>query len=90
MLQTLKELEQKGIKGKILTTDYLVFSDPRALEKLHSLENIELKMFYSNDDEDGFHTKGYIFRKEEIYRIIIRSSRYIIPSTRPQDNLITA
>lgn len=74
LLQTLKELEKKGIHGKILTTDYLSFNEPEALDKLHSLKNIELKMFYSNEDKDGFHTKGYIFKKEEVYRIIIGSS----------------
>ena len=68
LLQTLKELARKGVKGKILTTDYLVFNDPKALDKLHSLENIELRMFCSNEDKDGFHTKGYIFKKEEIGR----------------------
>ena len=30
----LKELEQKGVPGKILTTDYLTFSQPKALERL--------------------------------------------------------
>ena len=33
-----------------------------------------MKMFMSNQETGGFHTKGYIFRKEEIYRIIIGSS----------------
>ena len=51
LLQTLKELEEKGIKGQILTTNYLVEAAG-----------------------NGFHTKGYIFKKEEIYRIIIGSS----------------
>lgn len=74
LLQTLKELEIKGIKGKVLTTDYLAFNDPAALDKLHSLKNIELKMFCTNEDRDGFHTKGYIFKKEEVYRIIVGSS----------------
>ena len=74
LLQTLKELEQKGIRGKILTTDYLMFNDPRALEKLRSMKNIELKMFCTNGDKDGFHTKGYIFKKQELYRIIVGSS----------------
>lgn len=74
LLQTLKELEGRGIQGKILTTDYLAFNDPLALEKLDSLKNIELKMFCTNEDKDGFHTKGYIFKKEEIYRIIVGSA----------------
>ena len=74
LLQTLKELEQKGIPGKILTTDYLMFSDPKALQKLAGFKNITLKMFMTQNTKSGFHTKGYVFRKEEIYRIIVGSS----------------
>lgn len=74
LLQTLKDLEQKNIPGKILTTNYLMFSEPEALEKLAGLNNIELKMFVASSETGGFHTKGYIFREEEIYRIIIGSS----------------
>ena len=74
LLQTLKALEKKGIKGEILTTNYLNFSEPRALEKLNKLSNITLKMYDVEASGDGFHTKGYIFRKDEIYRIIIGSS----------------
>lgn len=74
LLQTLKELEQKGIPGEILTTNYLDFSEPRALEKLHELKNITLKMYDVNAADNDFHTKGYIFKKEEVYRIILGSS----------------
>lgn len=74
LLQTLKELEQKGIPGKILTTDYLMFSDPKALQKLAGFQNLSLKMFMTQNTKAGFHTKGYVFRKEEIYRIIVGSS----------------
>ena len=31
LLQTFRELEQRGIPGKIFTTDYLTFSEPKAL-----------------------------------------------------------
>lgn len=74
LLQTLKELEKRNIPGEILTTNYLNFSEPRALEKLNSLSNITLKMFDVERAAEGFHTKGYIFKKDEIYRIIIGSS----------------
>lgn len=74
LLQTLKELERKGIPGEILTTNYLNFSEPRALEKLNSLSNISLKMYDIEAAGEGFHTKGYIFKSEEIYHIIIGSS----------------
>ena len=74
LLQTLRELEQRGIPGKILTTDYLTFSDPKALRVLANFKNIELKMYVTENAKEGFHTKGYIFKKEGMYRIIVGSS----------------
>lgn len=74
LLQILQELEEKGIKGEILTTNYLSFSEPEALKTLNALSNITLKMYDVDKFGEGFHTKGYIFRKAEIYRIIIGSS----------------
>jgi superfamily II DNA or RNA helicase/HKD family nuclease len=74
LLQTFKELETRGIRGQILTTNYLNFSEPAALKKLNELSNITLKMYDTETSDTGFHTKGYIFKKEEIYRIIIGSS----------------
>ena len=74
LLQTLKDLEKRGIPGKILTTDYQNFSEPRALRKLDELSNITLKMYQTNEAQEGFHTKGYIFKNEEFYRIIVGSS----------------
>ena len=74
LLQTLKELERRGIPGEILTTDYQNFSEPRALRKLAGLSNIKLRMYRTNEAQEGFHTKGYIFKNEELYRIIIGSS----------------
>lgn len=59
LLQTLKELENRGILGEILTTNYLYFSEPAALEKLHDLKNITLKMYDVEAAEADFHTKGY-------------------------------
>ena len=78
LLMTLKELEKRNIHGRILTTDYLLFSDPTALDKLAELTNIELKMYETSHESGGFHTKGYIFKKDEIYRIIIGSSNLTI------------
>ena len=69
LLQTLKELENRGIPGRILTTDYLTFSDPKALRKLEEFSNLHVKMYVTDQTEEGFHTKGYIFKKEEMYRI---------------------
>ncbi|MHB8128275.1 MAG: DEAD/DEAH box helicase family protein [Mobilitalea sp.] len=70
LIQTLKELAEKGIKGKILTTDYLCFNDPKALKKLLEFSNIELRVY----TKEHFHTKGYIFRKEDRYTFVVGSS----------------
>ncbi len=74
LLMILKELERKNIHGEILTTNYLNFSEPKALDKLHGLSNITLRMYDVEKSGEGFHTKGYIFQKGEIYKIIIGSS----------------
>lgn len=74
LLQTLKELEKKNIRGEILTTNYLNFSEPKALKKLNELSNITIRMYDVEAAHEGFNTKGYIFKKDEIYRIIIGSS----------------
>ncbi len=74
LLQTLKELERRGVPGRILTTDYLNFSDPAALDTIAKLSNIELRMYQTEPAGNGFHTKGYIFQKGEEYRFIIGSS----------------
>ena len=74
LLQTFRELEKRGVKGRILTTDYLNFSEPRALLKLHELSNVDIRMYRVKDGGKGFHTKGYIFRSDDLYKIIIGSS----------------
>ncbi|MBR6024821.1 MAG: DUF3427 domain-containing protein [Methanobrevibacter sp.] len=72
LLEELKNLEEKNIKGKILTTDYLSFTEPKALKKLDSFKNIEVRMFTT--ENEGFHTKGYIFKKNNNYSAIVGSS----------------
>ncbi len=70
LLETLKNLNRKGIKGKILTTDYLNFSEPKALKKLLEFPNIEIKLY----SKENFHTKGYIFKYSDHYKLIVGSS----------------
>lgn len=74
LLGTLKDLEKQGIQGRILTTDYLMFSDPRALDKLASLSNLDVRVFKTGENNVGFHTKGYMFHNGDNLRIIIGSS----------------
>lgn len=70
LLETLEKLNKNGIKGKILTTNYLNFSEPKALKKLLSFSNIQVKMY----SKENFHTKGYIFKNKNHYKVIVGSS----------------
>lgn len=74
LLGTLKDLEKKGVKGRVLTTDYLMFSDPLALDKLNSLNNLDVRIFKTGENDVGFHTKGYMFHNNGDLRIIVGSS----------------
>lgn len=70
LINTLKDLEEKGIKGKIIASQYQNFTEPRALKRLTKLKNIELKV----ETEGNFHAKGYIFKRGETYSLIVGSS----------------
>ncbi|MEE0940137.1 DEAD/DEAH box helicase family protein, partial [Methanobrevibacter sp.] len=72
LLEEFLYLERNGIKGKILTTDYLNFTEPKALRKLQGFKNIEVKLYLQ--EKEGFHTKGYLFKKDNVYRGIVGSS----------------
>ncbi|CAH2716708.1 hypothetical protein BACCIP111895_03896 [Neobacillus rhizosphaerae] len=73
LLDPLKDAEQKGIAGKIITSTYLNFTDAKALEKIKEFHNVDLKVFVT-DKEIGFHTKAYIFEYQDSYKVIIGSS----------------
>lgn len=75
--QTLQELESAQIPGRILTTDYLSFSEPSALEFLDSLSNIEVRMYPVGKTKDypGFHTKGYLFHyQNQLSKVLVGSA----------------
>lgn len=74
LLGTFKDLEKQGTRGRILTTDYLMFSDPRALDRLASLSNLDVRIFKTGENNVGFHTKGYMFHNGDNLRIIVGSS----------------
>ena len=77
LIDTLKSLKEKNIKGRILASQYQNFTEPRALRRLLKFPNIELKIITS---DYNFHAKGYLFHKnatptaEDSYTMIIGSS----------------
>ncbi|SHJ90253.1 PLD-like domain-containing protein [Arenibacter nanhaiticus] len=70
LLNSLLSLEKRGIKGKVLVSQYLNFTQPEALKKLRLFKNIELKI----STKENSHSKGYIFKKKEHYNLIVGSS----------------
>ncbi|KLU76549.1 DEAD/DEAH box helicase [Clostridium botulinum] len=73
LLDSFKELEEKGVRGKIITSTYLNFTEPKALKRIKDFSNIDLKIFVASN-EKGFHTKAYIFENQDEYKIVIGSS----------------
>lgn len=73
-LATLKtmlyDLKQKGIKGRILTSTFLNFNQPKMFKELLKLDNVEVRL----TGEKGFHAKGYIFEHKNYYSLIVGSS----------------
>lgn len=68
-------IQNDNVKGKILASQYLNFTEPAALRELLKFPNLEVRMI---TEEKAFHAKGYIFHypdnDEESYTMIIGSS----------------
>lgn len=72
-VDTFKQLEEKNIKGKFVTSTYLSFTEPKALRKLQEFSNIDLKV-YGDVKKRGFHSKAYIFEYADYFKVIIGSA----------------
>lgn len=68
--ELLNKLNDKNITGYILTTDYLYFTQPKALKELMQFSNLKIRIY----NQTNFHVKGYIFKHEDFYSAIIGSS----------------
>lgn len=66
----LADLHIQGIKGKIVTSDYLAFNQPAVFEDLLKIPNIEVRI----SNHTGFHSKGYLFKQQGYHSFIIGSS----------------
>ncbi|GLI55465.1 DNA repair helicase [Propionigenium maris DSM 9537] len=62
LISKLKELEKRGVRGRVLTSVYMNITEPKALRKLMEFSNIEVKIY--NAHRDSFHTKAYIFKRD--------------------------
>lgn len=68
--ECLKLLQEKNITGDILTTDYLYFNQPKALQELQQYSNLNICIY----TKENFHIKGYIFEQNDYYTLIVGSN----------------
>lgn len=66
----LSDLAIKGIRGRLLTSDYLTFNHPDTFKELLKISNLDVKI----STKKGFHAKGYFFHYENYSSTIIGSS----------------
>ena len=70
IINKLQELEHKNIKGVIIVSQYLNFTQPEALKRLAQFKNIKLRVLTNGNA----HAKCYIFKNNDYYNIIVGSS----------------
>ncbi|MCE4981570.1 DEAD/DEAH box helicase [Mammaliicoccus sciuri] len=66
----LYDLDKKGVRGKIITSNYLGFNTPKMYKELLKLKNVDVKL----TGVSGFHAKGYVFDHEHYSSMIVGSS----------------
>ncbi len=69
LIETLNDLRDRHIPGRLLTSTYLNFNNPEALRKLLEYPNIEVRVY-----QGGMHVKGYFFNKDDLSTVIVGSS----------------
>lgn len=72
LLNALRTLKERGIRGRLLTSTYQYFNSPRTFRHLLSLSQIlEVRIF---QEDRAMHAKGYIFKRGEERSFIVGSS----------------
>ncbi|ARD48331.1 DUF3427 domain-containing protein [Sporosarcina sp. P33] len=64
------DLHKRGVTGRIITSTYLYFNQPKVFRELLNIPNVQVRL----TEKEGFHSKGYIFRQGDQYSLIVGSS----------------
>lgn len=71
IIEQLKNHEESGFSGRILTSTYLNFTQPEALRRLLQFDHLELRI----ETKKAFHSKGYLFEYEDgVHDLVLGSS----------------
>ena len=78
LMKPIEEALKRGVKGRLLTSTYQNFTDIPSLEVFlrwqNEFPNFECHLEHESYGDDGFHTKGYIFRFGDHAEVVIGSS----------------
>lgn len=66
------DLARQGIKGTLITSDYLGFNSPQMFRELLKIPNLKVLLA----DVAGFHTKGYYFTHDGYTTALIGSANF--------------
>ncbi|WP_400150909.1 DUF3427 domain-containing protein [Candidatus Methanarcanum hacksteinii] len=72
LAQEFRNMDRKGVKGKIIASQYQNFTEPNALRALLKNSNVDVRII--TEDVSNMHSKCYIFRHGDVYDVIIGSS----------------
>ncbi|MDD4212029.1 MAG: DUF3427 domain-containing protein [Bacilli bacterium] len=78
LYKDIDEALKRGAIGKLITSTYQNFTDPSSLDMILSLakiySNFECHLDLNCFGENGFHTKGYLFKYNDCAEIVVGSS----------------
>jgi HKD family nuclease len=66
------DLNRKGIKGRILSSTFLNFNQPKVFKELLRISNIEVRLA----NKKGLHSKRYIINHDTHHFLIVGSSNF--------------
>ncbi len=72
LAQEFRNLDRRGVKGRIIASQYQNFTEPAALRSLLKNGNVDIRII--TEDVSNMHSKCYIFRHGDVYDVIIGSS----------------
>lgn len=74
IIDDLIDAGNRGVRGKLLTTNYEFGTTPRALEMIGDQKYIDAKLYDALTSIRKFHTKAYIFDMGNHFEIVVGSS----------------
>lgn len=73
LIRPLLELQKRNVPVRIITSTYMGVTEAKALKKLLSFSNVEVKVL--NSQTESFHTKAYVFHRDsDMHTVVIGSS----------------